>query len=69
MSFEIDATYEDGKLLPERDLPLTNGQKVRLSIHSPGGRARGSYGLLAWTGDASALDYLMGPESHPWAAE
>src|SRR5436853_258872 len=46
MGLEIDATYENGVLKLSRDLPLENGQTVRLTIHPPGGRVKKAFGLL-----------------------
>jgi predicted DNA-binding antitoxin AbrB/MazE fold protein len=68
MSLEVEATYEKGILKLACDLPLADGQKVHLTIHSTG-RAKASSGLLAWKGDQKDLDYLLGPGNHPWAAE
>ena len=43
---EIEAVYENGTLKLPRQLPLTEGQKVTITIHAPGGVVRRSYGLL-----------------------
>jgi predicted DNA-binding antitoxin AbrB/MazE fold protein len=43
---EIEAIYENGALKLPRPLPLTEGQKVTITIHPPGGVVRRSYGLL-----------------------
>lgn len=67
MGLEIEAIYEDGVLKLERPIALENGQKVKITIHPPGGRARKSAGLLKWTGSQEDLDYLLGPDNHPWA--
>ena len=67
MGLEIEAVYENGVLKLERELPLDNGQRVRLTIHPPGGRARKSYGLMQWKGSQEELDHLLGPDNHPWA--
>jgi len=69
MGLEIVAVYESGVLKLERELPLENGQKVLLTIHPPGGRAKKSYGLMGWTGPPEDLEQLLGPENHPWALE
>ncbi|HZU38851.1 MAG TPA: antitoxin AF2212-like protein [Gemmataceae bacterium] len=34
MTFTVAATYEDGKLLPERALPLKEHEKVEIVIHT-----------------------------------
>jgi predicted DNA-binding antitoxin AbrB/MazE fold protein len=43
---EIEAVYEDGILKLPRSLPLTDGQKVTITIHPPGGVVRRAYGIL-----------------------
>jgi predicted DNA-binding antitoxin AbrB/MazE fold protein len=43
---EIEAVYENGMLKLPRLLPLTEGQKVTITILPPGGVARRAYGLL-----------------------
>jgi predicted DNA-binding antitoxin AbrB/MazE fold protein len=58
MPLEIDAIYENGMLRPERDLPLENGQRVRLTIESRGGHARSSYGLMGWKGDPAVIEQV-----------
>ena len=57
MSLEIEATYENGILKLNQQLPLENGQRVKLTIHTPGGRAKASAGMFRWHGlDASRLN-------------
>jgi predicted DNA-binding antitoxin AbrB/MazE fold protein len=63
---EIDAVYKNGVLTPECELPLTNGQRVRLTIHVPSGIAQRSHGLIQWNGDQADLDYLLGPPNQPF---
>jgi predicted DNA-binding antitoxin AbrB/MazE fold protein len=53
---EIEAVYENGTLKLPRQLPLTEGQKVTITIHPPGGVVRRSYGLLQSTLSAGELD-------------
>ena len=53
---EIEAVYEDGALKLPRRLPLTEGQKVTIIIHPPGGVVRRSYGLLQSTLDPAELE-------------
>jgi predicted DNA-binding antitoxin AbrB/MazE fold protein len=43
---ELEAVYENGTLKLPRPLPLTEGQKVTITIHPPGGVVGRSYGLL-----------------------
>jgi AF2212-like len=37
MSHVVDATYENGMLKPDRPLPLTEREKVRLTVERFGG--------------------------------
>ena len=54
MSLEVEATYENGVLKPDRPLPLGEHQRVKITVCQPGG-ARSSYGLIGWTGDVEVL--------------
>ena len=63
MAIEIEAIYENGIFKLDREIPLDNGQRVLLTIHSPGGRAKKSYGLLGWKGDAKTVEQVaLDPE-------
>lgn len=66
MNLEIEAVYENGVLKLDRPLPLQEQQRVKLTVQVPGSRARQSYGLIPWKGDDKDLEYLLGPENHPW---
>jgi predicted DNA-binding antitoxin AbrB/MazE fold protein len=60
---EIEAVYENGSLKLARSLPLTEGQKVTITIHPPGGVVRRSYGLLQSTRSATELERIaLDPE-------
>ena len=69
---EIEAVYENGALKLSRQLPLTEGQKVTITIHPPGGVARRGYGLLQSTLGPEELERaalspefgLLGPCGH-----
>ena len=69
MNLEVNATYEDGVLKPDQQLPLENGQRVRVRVDPAATRAAASFGLLAWKGDPAELDLLLGPGNHPWAVD
>ncbi len=69
MGLEIEATYENGVLKPDRELPLQNGQRVRLTVQQAGKAVERLYGLIQWKGSQEDLDYLLGPDNHPWAGE
>ena len=62
MSLEIEATYEHGILKPDQQLPLANGQRVKLTVHTTSGRARASEGIFRWQGDRKDLEHLHGDE-------
>ncbi len=56
---EIQATYENGILKLDRELPLGNGQRVKLTVQMPTGRAKASAGIFHWQGCQEDLDYLI----------
>jgi len=74
MPITVEATYEDGVLKPERPLPLSEREKVRVTITSAPQRpavatgegenaVRRSYGLLGWKGDAESVERIaLDPE-------
>jgi predicted DNA-binding antitoxin AbrB/MazE fold protein len=66
MSLEVEATYENGALRPDRPLPLDDKERVVIKIERKRGRARKTAGLLPWTGDPKELESLLGRENHPW---
>lgn len=66
---EVEAVYEDGILKPDLQLPLHNGQRVRLTVHKASNRAKASAGIFVWKGERKDLDYLLGPDNHPWNAD
>ena len=58
MAITVEATYENGALTPIQPLPLiTEGSRVWLTIHiaAEEDRAKKSYGLIGWTGDAETV--------------
>lgn len=67
MSLEAEATYENGVLKLDEALPLENGQRVKLTLHTPGSRARASAGIFDWRGDPKDLEHLLGPDNLPGA--
>jgi predicted DNA-binding antitoxin AbrB/MazE fold protein len=69
MNLEVEATYENGTLKLDEELPLQNGQRVKLTVHKPSGRAKASAGIFPWNGDPKHLEHLLGPENHPWNAD
>lgn len=69
MSLKVEATYEDGVLKPAQELPLTDGQKVTLTVRPAGGAAGRFCGSLRWTRDPEELRrYLDDPDEGSWSA-
>jgi predicted DNA-binding antitoxin AbrB/MazE fold protein len=59
MGLEIEAVYEHGTLKLPRELPLDEGQKVKITIHPPGGIAEKAYGMIPWQGSLEELDRFL----------
>ncbi len=55
---EIEAVYEHGTLKLPRELPLSEGQKVTITIHPTGGAAKQLAELIQWKGSLEDLEYL-----------
>lgn len=55
MALEVEVTYEDGVLKPDKPLPLGEGQRLKVTVHEETSRSRASYGLIGWTGAAEVL--------------
>ena len=51
MALEIEATYENGVLMPDHPLPLSERQRVKLTVQEKTSHSERSYGLIGWTGD------------------
>ena len=58
MSITIEATYEDGVLKPASPLPLTEHEKVRVTVEVQNSLARRTAGMLPWSGDSETLRRL-----------
>jgi predicted DNA-binding antitoxin AbrB/MazE fold protein len=69
MDLTIEATYENGTLKLDQALPLANGQRVKLTVHTPSGRARASAGIFRWQGSRTDLEQLLGPDNLPGASD
>jgi len=63
MSLEVNATYENGVLKPDQPLPLSEHTRVTVSIEVPPTTIRQSAGMIAWRGDARALEELLGADN------
>ena len=55
MTIEIEATYENGMLKPDRPLPLEEHQRVKVVVEEEVSHARRSYGVIGWKGDPEVL--------------
>ena len=69
MTLQIDAIYERGTLKLSHDLPLQDGQKVRITIHPTGSAVARLYGLVRWTGQPEELQrFLSDPDEGQWGS-
>jgi predicted DNA-binding antitoxin AbrB/MazE fold protein len=69
MGLEVEATYERGILKLSRELPLQDGQKVAITIHSSGSAVERLYGMVRWTGDPEELHrFLSDPDEGQWGS-
>ena len=69
MSFEVEATFEDGVLKPANSLPLQEGQKVSITIHGGGSAVERFCGSLRWTRDPAELhQYLSDTDENSWGS-
>ena len=55
MSLEIEATYEDGVLKPDKPLPLNERERVTVQVKQHTTRIRQRAGAIKWTGDPEVL--------------
>jgi predicted DNA-binding antitoxin AbrB/MazE fold protein len=65
MSLEVQATYEDGVLKPDKPLPLEEHSRVIVSVKQAPFDIGDSAGIVPWNGDLKALDELLGPDNRP----
>jgi predicted DNA-binding antitoxin AbrB/MazE fold protein len=63
MALQAEAVYENGYLKLERALPLSEHQRVRLTIHTEVSAVRRNAGIMGWTGSVEDMEYLaLDPE-------
>jgi predicted DNA-binding antitoxin AbrB/MazE fold protein len=55
MGLEIEATYENGVLMPDHPLPLSEHQRVKVTVQEETSHSQRSYGLMGWTGDPEVV--------------
>jgi predicted DNA-binding antitoxin AbrB/MazE fold protein len=59
MPLNVEAIYENGVLKPAQPLPLTEHEKVQLTVVRETSLAEQTYGLIGWKGDAATFDRLL----------
>lgn len=59
MELELEAVYENGTLKLDRELPLANGQRVKLILQQPPGRRWERGEPFHWQGSQEDLHYLI----------
>jgi predicted DNA-binding antitoxin AbrB/MazE fold protein len=65
-TLQIEAVYEHGTLKLPQELPLQEGQRVTITIHTSRAAER-MYGILPWNGDPEELHrYLDDPDEGRW---
>ena len=63
MAIVVEATYENGVLKPAQPLPLSEHEKVQITVHTAVSRVRATAGLLGWKGDAETVERIaLDPE-------
>ncbi len=64
---QIEAVYEHGTLKLPVELPLQEGQKVIITIHSTKSPVRRLIGLVPWQGNLEEFDrWLNDPDEGQW---
>jgi predicted DNA-binding antitoxin AbrB/MazE fold protein len=58
MTLTVDAVYENGVLKPAKPLPLSEHERVTLTIQPAISLAKQTAGMVPWTGDAQTLERL-----------
>ena len=63
MSLTIEAVYEGGVLKPTQPLPLTEHERVRITIRPTTTWVEQTYGICGWKGSAEAAEqFATDPE-------
>ena len=67
-TLRLEAVYEHGTLKLPRELPLQEGQRVMITIHSASAAER-LYGVVPWAGDPEELHrFLNDPDEGQWGS-
>jgi predicted DNA-binding antitoxin AbrB/MazE fold protein len=68
-NLRVEAVYEHGTLKLAHELPLPEGQKVLVTVHTPGGAVERLYGMSPWKGDLDEFDrWLNDPDEGQWGS-
>jgi len=63
MTLTVDAVYENGVLKPAKPLPLSEHERVTLTIQPAISLAKQTAGMVPWTGDVQTLErFARDPE-------
>jgi predicted DNA-binding antitoxin AbrB/MazE fold protein len=63
MILTIEAVYENGVLKPMQPLPLSEHEKVRVTVEAKTNWVEATAGMMGWKGSAEEADYFaMSPE-------
>ena len=63
MTVTVEAIYENGVLKPAQPLPLTEHERVRVTIQSSKNWVDETYGICGWKGSAKEAErFAMDPE-------
>lgn len=65
MPITVEATYENGVLKLDRPLPLSEHEKVRVTVESAAGLARRTAGLIGWKGDVETFERIYAEADEP----
>jgi predicted DNA-binding antitoxin AbrB/MazE fold protein len=66
MLLTVEAIYENGVLKPAEPLPLTEHEKVRLTVVRETSLADQTYGMMGWKGDAATVErFALDPGLDP----
>lgn len=59
MFITVEAIYEDGVLKPSQALPLTEHEKVQVTVRRAAQLADQTHGMIGWSGDVGTFEQLL----------
>lgn len=66
MAITVEATYENGVLIPATPLPLHEHEKVRLTVEPQSTWVERTAGMVPWSGDPATLErFAIDPTFDP----